>query len=265
MKGNSHGVAAGHFRHAAAGLLAATTITLTAAGAAAADPPNFGHDWNGGPPHGVSAGPPHEFPGGPPQGVPSGPPSPTLPEETAVPAGCTSTLTGTITGGVVVPSGQRDCLVQAQVEGGATVTPGAGIVVQDSRVDGGVRAAGANYVRVCDSIVNGPIAAYGGTKYVMIGDADDDGTPACATNYVHGPVALIHNQAGVELGGDSIAGPVFLIGNQGPAFEGTDVGAEVEANHISGPLVCSCNSPEPTNDGLPNVVAGPEWGQCKGF
>src|SRR5271169_5643227 len=222
MKGNSHGVAAGHLRHAAAGLLAATAITLTAAGAAAAAPPNFTHDWH--------AGPPRWGPGGPPHGVPVGPPSPTLPEETTVPPGCTSTLTGPVNGPVVVPSGQRYCLVQAQVEGGATVLPGAGIVVQDSRVDGGVRAEGANYVRVCDSIVNGPIVAHGGTKFVMIGDADDDGTPACGPNFVHGPVALLHNQAGVELGGDSITGPVFVIGNEGPAFEGTDVGAEIEAN-----------------------------------
>ena len=59
--------------------------------------------------------------------------------------------------------------------------------------------------------------------------------------------------------------PLVLAGNEGPAFEGTDVGAEVEGNHIFGPLACTGNSPEPTNDGLPNVVFGPEWGQCKGF
>ncbi len=265
MKGISNGLAAAHVSHAAAGLLAAGAIALATASVAGAAPGNFTHDWHGGPPQGAPVGPPHGFPPGPPHGVPAGPPSPTLPEETTVPPGCTNTLTGTINGGVVVPSGQRYCLVQAQVEGGATVTPGAGIVVQDSRVDGGVRAEGANYVRVCDSIVNGPIAAHDGTKFLMIGDADDDGTPACATNYVHGPVALLHNKAGVEVGGDTITGPLFVIGNEGPAFEGTDVGAEIESNHIYGPLVCSCNSPEPTNDGLPNVVAGPEWGQCKGF
>ena len=267
MKRISYGGTAGHLSHAAAGLLAATAVTLTVAGAAGATPPSFNHDWHGAPPA-AGATPPsfnHDWHGAPPHGVPAGPPSPTLPEETAVPSGCTSTLTGTINGGVVVPSGQRYCLVQADVEGGAIVPPGAGITVQDSRVDGGVRAEGANYVRVCDSIVNGPITAHDGTKFVMIGGAGDDGTPACGSNYVHGPVALIHNQAGVEVGGDSITGPLFLIGNEGPAFEGTDVGAEVEANHIFGPLVCSCNSPEPTNDGLPNVIAGPEWGQCKGF
>ncbi len=267
MTGNSHGVAAGRFRHAAAGLLAATTITLAAAATAAADPPGYGHEWHGGPPHGYPSGPPQGYPAGPAPSATRRVPrsAPTLPEETAVPPGCTSTLTGTINGGVVVPSGQRYCLVQATVEGGAKVMPGAGIVVQDSRVDGGVRAEGANYVRVCDSIVNGPVSAHDGTKFVMIGGAGDDGTPACGDDYIRGPVALIHNQAGVEVGGDSITGPLFLIGNQGTAFEGTDVGAEVEANHINGPLVCSCNSPEPTNDGLPNVVAGPEWGQCKGF
>ena len=263
MKRISHGGTARRFTQLAAGLLAATAITLAAAAAAAADRPGFGHEWHGG--HGAPGGPPFGLPGGPPHGIPGGPSAPVLPEETAVPAGCTSTLTGTINGGVVVPSGQRYCLVQARVEGGATVSPGAGIVVQDSRVDGGVRAEGANYMRVCDSIVNGPVSAHNGTKYVMIGDADDDGTPPCGANYLHGPVALIHNQAGVEVGGDSITGPLFLVGNEGTAFEGTDVGAEIEANHIYGPLLCSCNSPEPTNDGLPNVVAGPEWSQCKGF
>ena len=273
MKGISHRHVRSHAGHAAAALLAATALTLLAAGAAGAEGPGFTGEWHGGPTHGGPSGPPHGLPGGPPHGLPGGPPhgpvsapSWTLnPEETEVPPGCTSTLTGTINGGLVVPSGQRYCLVGAQVEGGATVTPGAGIVVQASRVDGGLRAEGSNYVRVCDSEVNGPSTVHDGTKFVMFGDAGDDGTPVCAGNLLHGPVALIHNQGGVEVGGDWITGPLILIGNEGPAFEGTDVGAEVEANHIYGPLACSCNSPEPTNDGLPNVVFGPEWGQCKGF
>jgi hypothetical protein len=253
MKRISHAPAALDARRAGAGLLAAGALALATAATAAASP-SFGREWHGGPPH-----------GGPPRGLPVTPPSPLNPEETEVPPGCTSTLTGAINGGLVVPSGQRYCLVGAQVEGGAAVTPGAGIVVQDSRVDGGVRAEQANYVRICDSLVNGPVTAHDGTKFVMIGGADDDGTPACGSNVLHGPVALIHNHAGVEVGGDWITGPLVLFGNEGPAFEGTDVGAEVEANHIFGPLVCSCNSPTPTNDGLANVVLGPEWGQCKGF
>jgi hypothetical protein len=56
-----------------------------------------------------------------------------------------------------------------------------------------------------------------------------------------------------------------VIDNEGPAFAGSEAGAEVEANHISGPLTCFANTPIPTNDGLPDTVTGPELGQCKGF
>jgi hypothetical protein len=270
MKGISHGAVA---RDAMLALLATGMVALVAAGAAAADPGDHGQGWNGGSPHGGPPGPPHRSPVapvGPPHG--SGPHWPQVgpqwtpnPEETELMPGCTSTLTGTINGGVVVPTGQRYCLLGAQVNGGVWVSPGAGVEVQESRVNGGVGAQEANYVRVCDSLVNGPVAARDGIKYVMIGDDGDDGTPGCGSNLVHGPVVLIHNQAGVEVGGDWIAGPLVLAGNEGPAFEGTDVGAEVEGNHIFGPLACTGNSPEPTNDGLPNMVFGPEWGQCKGF
>ena len=251
--------------HAATAVLAAAAFTLALAAVAGAQPRGFTGEWHGGPPHGAPFGPPHGQPPGPPHELPQGPSWTLNPEETEVPPGCTSTLTGTINSGLVVPSGQRYCLVGAQLEGGVTVTPGAGIVVQASRVDGGLRAEGSNYVRVCDSEINGPSSVHDGTKFVMFGDADDDGTPVCGSNLLYGPVTLIHNKGGVEVGGDWITGPLVLLGNEGPAFEGTDVGAEVEANHIYGPLACSCNSPEPTNDGLPNVVYGPEWGQCKGF
>jgi hypothetical protein len=58
---------------------------------------------------------------------------------------------------------------------------------------------------------------------------------------------------------------VTLVDNEGAAFEGSDVGAEIELNHIAGPLSCASNSPAPVNDGLPNEVTGPELGQCAGL
>jgi hypothetical protein len=178
--------------------------------------------------------------------------------------GCV-TLTGSVNGGLVVPTNEAYCLLGAHVHGPTSVQPGGEITIGNSTLDGGLSSYGATSVWVCGSTVNGStlIASGGGT--VMVGADGDDGSAECAADTLHGGVAILWNLAGVELGGDWITGPVTVVGNEGPAFRGTDVGAEVEGNHIAGPLNCSSNSPASTNDGLQNTVTGPENGQCEGF
>jgi hexosaminidase len=185
--------------------------------------------------------------------------------EVPPPTSCTSTLTGTVNKGLVVPAGQWYCLNGADVNGPTWVRPGGGITIEGSTLNGGLRSFGAVNVRVCTSTVNGPTTVLGGSGTIMIGDAGDDGSTDCVGNTLHGPVTIIGNLASVELGADWITGPVTVIGNKGVAFEGSIVGAEIELNQISGPLTCHCNSPTPTNDGDKNTVSGPELGQCAGF
>jgi hypothetical protein len=59
------------------------------------------------------------------------------------------------------------------------------------------------------------------------------------------------------IAGASIAGPVTVTGSTG----GTAAPA-VEANHISGPLACTGNTPAPGDNSQPNAVSGPATGQC---
>jgi hexosaminidase len=179
--------------------------------------------------------------------------------------GCTVTLTSSVDGGLIVPTDQSFCLNGAHIHGGTRVQPGGEVTIRDSTIDGGLSSYGATSVWVCGSTVNGPTFVADGTGTVMIGADGDDGSALCADDALHGGVTVVWNLAGVEIGGDWITGPVTVIGNEGPAFSGSDVGAEVEGNHISGPVNCSLNSPAPTNDGLANTVSGPERGQCEGF
>lgn len=185
--------------------------------------------------------------------------------EFSSPSGCTSTLTGSVNGGLTVPTNERYCLLGAHIHGGTTVQPGAEVVLEGATIDGGLRATEATYVRVCASRVNGPTTILNGGGTVMIGAALDDGGAQCPGNTLHGPLTIASNLAEIEVESDWITGPVTLTDNEGPAFVGSDAGAEIEANHISGPLTCHGNTPAPVNDGLPNTVTGPETGQCAGF
>jgi hexosaminidase len=181
------------------------------------------------------------------------------------PTGCTSTLTGSVNGGLVVPSNARYCLLGAHIHGGTSVQPGGEVILEGATIDGGLRTNQATDVRVCASRVNGPTTIQNGGGTVLIGAALDDGAAACPGNTLHGPLTISSNLAGIEVESDWITGPVTLTNNEGPAFLGSEAGAEVEANRISGPLTCSGNTPAPVNDGLPNTVTGPETGQCAGF
>jgi hypothetical protein len=182
------------------------------------------------------------------------------------PTACAATITGAVNGGLVVAPGERFCLIGARVNGSVSVPSGSGLIVEGSTINGGLRSTeGASEIRVCASRVNGTTTIQNGRGKVLIGAAVDDGGAACPGNTLHGGVTIGSNVAAIEIESDWITGPVTLVGNEGAAFEGSDVGAEIELNRISGPLTCASNSPAPVDDGLPNTVTGPETGQCVGF
>jgi hypothetical protein len=182
------------------------------------------------------------------------------------PAPCAVTVTGAVNGGLVVAQGERYCLIGARINGSVSVQAGSGVIVEGSTINGGLRSTeGAADVRICASRVNGTTIIQNGGGKVLIGADVEDGSTECPGNTLHGGVTISSNLAGIELEGDWITGPVTLVDNEGPAFAGSDVGAEIELNHIAGPLTCNANSPAPVNDGLPNNVTGPETGQCAGL
>jgi hypothetical protein len=170
--------------------------------------------------------------------------------------GCTTTITGTRHGPLSVGSGIT-CITGASLSGPVTIPAGATVAVSQSTLAGPLNSHGAGTVSICASSIAGPVTVTGSTGLVLIGDNGDDGAPGCGSNTIAGPVTLTGNTAGVQLGGNTIHGPVTLTGNSG----GTAAPA-VEANHISGPLACTANTPAPADNSQPNTVSGPASGQC---
>jgi len=202
--------------------------------------------------------------------VPAGVGRTDAPQPAATKAGpafvCAVTITGSVNGGLVVPSGERYCLKGARVNGTASVRGGGDVIIEDSTINGGLRSTeGAAGVRICSSRVNGTTTIQNGQNRILIGADIDDGSTECPGNTLHGAVTITSNRGVIELEANWITGGLTLIGNEGVAFEGSDEGAEIELNRIAGPLICQSNSPAPVNDGLPNKVTGPELGQCAGF
>ncbi|MFD2415532.1 RCC1 domain-containing protein [Amycolatopsis pigmentata] len=163
----------------------------------------------------------------------------------------------TVTAAVCLAPGTR-------VFGPVTISGNGSLDAEGATLQGPLTATSGTGVRICAGTVNGPISILGITGVVVIGDANDDGTPACAGNTLRGPVTLTGNTGFVELGGNQIAGPVTVNNNTTtltvPPERAT--ATEIEANRIFGSLVCTGNTPPPGNDGRPNTVIGSRIGQC---
>lgn len=170
-------------------------------------------------------------------------------------------VTGTHTGPLVIGTGST-IITGATIDGPVVVEPGASVSVADSQINGALRSTGATSLSVCASHVAGPVLVTGSRGSVVLGDAADDTTPACAPDTIAGPLALTHNTGGVEVGADTITGPLVLVANTGAGPSSENAAPEVEANHVGGPLVCAGNSPAPTEDAQANTLGGPATGQC---
>jgi hypothetical protein len=175
---------------------------------------------------------------------------------------CSTTVTGSVPGGLTVTSGQAVCLSSgATVGGGISVEPGGSLVLTGAQVNGGVTSRGAASVSICGSTVSGSVKIAATTGMVSVGD-DDAG---CAGNRIGALLSLSDNVGGLEVFGNTIGGTTSVTGNQGAPPPSGDAVPEIEQNRIGGALLCSANAPAPTNDGLPNTVTGARAGQCSGL
>src|SRR5690348_8206190 len=102
---------------------------------------------------------------------------------------CSTTLTGDQPGGLTLSTGST-CLNNATVNGRITIGAGAAVSITNSRVNGGITATDGLALTVCGSRVNGDINVTSSAKYVLVGDAGDDGTPACAANTLKGTTTI---------------------------------------------------------------------------
>ena len=143
------------------------------------------------------------------------------------PPACTTTLTGRVTGGLVVPGGVT-CLDGARVVGPVTVQPGASLVATDAKIDGTLTSSGAGSVQLLNSAVTGAVSIAGSTSDVL-------------------------------LVGTRLVDSVDLDANAGPRP------AVLAGNTLLGPLDCAGNTPAPVNHGIPNTLHAPASGQCAGL
>jgi len=177
---------------------------------------------------------------------------------------CTRTLTGPQSGGLNLTSGST-CITNATVNGSITISTGAAVSISDSQLNGSISATGGLALTICGSTVHGSVGVNGSAKYVLIGDAGDDGTPACAGNTLTGTTMISGSKGQVEFGGNKVTGSVILNDSSGTGPDEETTASEIEANTIGGSISCTGNTPPPTNDGHPNKITGPASGQCAGF
>ncbi|TMC08981.1 MAG: choice-of-anchor D domain-containing protein [Chloroflexi bacterium] len=181
--------------------------------------------------------------------------SPTLVQVVA----CTRNLTGKINGEVDVTN--STCITNATIFGNVEVKPGGAVSISQSTISG-LESGGAKAVTVCGSTVKGSTDIDGTTGFVLLGDAGDDGQPACAGSTYSFQVSLDKNGGQVEVGGNHLPGGLSVTNTNGSGPDAETPTSEIEANQISFSLNCSGNTPPPTNDGLPNTVSGFRQGQC---
>lgn len=140
---------------------------------------------------------------------------------------CTSTVSGTHRGPLVVTAGVT-CLAGATVSGPVVVRPGGSLIATDASIQGPVSANGAALVELLGGSVSGPVRLTGTTSEV-------------------------------EVEAVRISGPLVLTGTN------TAAAPVLAGNTVNGPLSCTGNTPAPVNNGQPNTVRGPATGQCRGL
>jgi hypothetical protein len=172
------------------------------------------------------------------------------------------TSTGSVNGGITVNGGGRLDVLGGTVTGNIAVQSGGALSFQGGVLGGSLTGTGATLFSVCGAKLQSNVSLSSSTAFALIGDAGDDGSPACAGNTVGGSVTLSNNTAGAEVGGNTITGGLSLTGTTGAGQGPENANPEIEANKISGGLSCSGNTPPPINDGQPNAVSGKRSGQC---
>ncbi|MFF2447245.1 M64 family metallopeptidase [Neobacillus sp. NPDC058068] len=148
---------------------------------------------------------------------------------------CTSTVTGSHNGGLVVSKGVT-CLKEANVRGGVIVHNGASLVIFNSNINGGLQSDKASVIQVFGTTVNGQTEISGTASNVTL-----------AGNKFNGGLTLSNNN-------QVSANKQF--GNYGPILAG---------NHVNGKLSCNGNSTKVTDFGASNSISGSISGQCKGM
>ncbi len=190
--------------------------------------------------------------------TPCGDPAEMVVVRPSQPTPCPTTITGKVTGPVVVAAGKHVCYLNATVTGGITVNRGGELTVTNSIVEGGIRSTGARALDLCGNDIR---AASSGTALAVAntGGPIRIGDPAtgCLGNAIRGDASLTNNFDRLVFGNNHVTNRATFSGNTGGPIV-------VKNNLIVGALACKTNLPAPSNAGQPNT-AGSKTGQCVGL
>jgi hypothetical protein len=202
----------------------------------------------------------------------------------AAPTPCTSALTGTIDGDVVVPPNETCSIDHATILGNVTVQTNAALFVSstsgNTAIEGNVSANGCDKVQITSLVGLGRVAIGGNvtiqncTANVLSGAVGND-TTVPPRILIGGNAKCNNNVGGCRLAYLVIGGNVECSGNGKCSVE-SDVVADnvtVNNNYATAPLIdgnvigrdLKCNGNTPTPIGGNNLVAGDKAGQCGGL
>ncbi len=178
---------------------------------------------------------------------------------------CTTTLTGMVSGPVVVPSGAICTLNGATVSGNVLVQPGGTFHATDTTINGSLTSDNATTNNgVCRGTITGSVSITNSrpnSDWDLLGGGSIIGFvfPCTSAGALHigGSVRRSGNRGDTDLAFATIAGSVTTTDNVPPSGDTVDI----DGNTIGGSLFCSGNVPAPTNSGFPNTVAGARSGQ----
>jgi len=178
----------------------------------------------------------------------------------AQPVAYTATIGGTVTRLVTVRGGQS-VLITGKLTAGLTIDKGGAAYLRGARVTGHLTASGAAAIALCGTTVSGPVSIAGTAGFAELGGAAGTAL-ACAADRITGTLKLSGNKGSLALDGATVRGLVTVTGTTGSEPASGATAPQITANLIVGALQCYSNKPAPTDDGQPNSVTGPGYGQC---
>jgi feruloyl esterase len=165
---------------------------------------------------------------------------------------CTSTLTGTINGNVVVPNSASCTLSDATVRGDVRILESASLTVdatqQSTTIDGNVQAS-----HCAATLIRGGVTVTGSVQIRQCVQPSGFVGPGIK---IGGDFECINNGGGCQAALGNVRGFVQIQGNSSGAP------SDISLVSVGGSLQCHGNTPAPTHTFGPDFVTGNLQGQC---
>jgi len=169
---------------------------------------------------------------------------------------CNGSLTGTIVGNLVVPTGGSCTLYQANVTGNVQVSPNATLLVNGQ--EEWSQIAGTITANNCAStLLQGSVTV--GKNVVIQGCTGTSGYAGPGIK-IRGNFLCQNNQGPCEATLGEVAGNAQILNNSSSSGAG-----DISLNTVGGNLQCLSNTPAPTDALGGEWVSGHLQGQCAGF